>query len=137
MKKLGMVLAAVLLALCIAMPAGAGDKIRVTTTHSAVSVAASDSSTSAAIDLEQWRPTGYFTVYWVLTGTGTAKFEYLVSLDGTNYVEPSGASDIASGKTAGSDIVSFTPVVAPYMKIKVTETGGANAVTATVYLCVQ
>lgn len=65
---------------------------------------------------------------------GTCKFEYGLTNNYTTYLEPSTAVDIASGITNasgpgsnGADIVSFTPLPATSMKIKVTETGGQIA----------
>ncbi len=99
---------------------------------------------SDAIDLNKYQPEGYFSLQVVLTGDGTGKFEYLVSNDGSNYLEPSGASDIATGHTKtsgpggdGIDIYTFQPGVARFMKIKVTETGTANDVVVTITLLVQ
>lgn len=113
--------------------------------HSAVTVAASGSASSTAIDFanmnRSWQPDGYFSIQVAVTGDGTAKFEYLISNDGTNFLEPSAASDITTGVTKtsgpgsdGKDIYSFTPLPCRWMKIKVTETGGADSITVTVDL---
>jgi hypothetical protein len=81
---------------------------------------------------------GFFSVEYVMTGTGTAKIEYLISSNKAGpFITPASASDIATGITVGSDIVSFAPELGKWMKIKVTETGGANPVTITVKLMVQ
>lgn len=99
-------------------------------------VAAGGSETSDAIDLRHSAPNGMFSVYVELTGDGTCKLEYLLSWDGTTYITPTGASDIVTAHTVGSgpgsdgkDSYSFQPKVAPFMKIKATETGSADTVT--------
>lgn len=115
-------------------------------------ITASSSYTSAAIDLAELvgansraiRPDGFFGLQYTITGNGTAKIEYLLSNDGTTYVEPSAATDIATGLTKtsgpgsdGKDYVAFSPEVSRYLKIKVTETGGANSVTGVLQLAIQ
>jgi len=112
---------------------------------SAEAIAASGTYTSAAIDLTKvrgdnnstQRPDGFFSAQVNVAGSGTVKVEYLLSNDGTNYVTPTGATEIATGLTAGNTMHSFDPMVARYLKIKVTETGGANAATVTVTLAIQ
>lgn len=109
----------------------------------AVEIGAGESSTSSAVKID--RAEGFFSFQHDITGDGTLKFEYLLSLDGTNFVTPSGATDIATGKvktsgTSGVDILPFPtdePAPAPYMKIKATETAGGNPATLTGYLAVQ
>ena len=109
------------------------------------SIAASGSLESAAIDLRGIANAGIFSVYNEMTGDGTGKLEYLLSVDGgVTYLEPSGASDIASGitKTSGSgadgkDIYGFQPELATHMKLKWTETGGAQAITPNTWLVIQ
>ena len=105
------------------------------------SIDASGNASSTAIDLKRYKIDGYFSVQVTIAGSGTAKVEYLISNDGTNYIEPTSASDITSGMTAtsgpgsdGKDIFSFSPEPARFMKIKVTETGTSNSITATVVL---
>ncbi len=80
----------------------------------------------------------------LLSGSGTAKFEYQLSNDCVNYVEPASASDIATGFTGssgpggdGRGFYSFSPEPAKCMKIAVTETGTSNSVTVTVDLMIQ
>lgn len=106
-------------------------------------IAASGSSTSAKIDLAAFPIQGYFSLQFIVTGDGTCKFEYLTSNDGVDYVDPSGASDIASSQTKtsgsgsdGKDQVSFSPLVTRYMKIKCTETGTSDSVTVSAHLAI-
>ena len=98
-------------------------------------IAANGTYTSDAINLQN--RTGIFSIHYTVGGTGTCKLEYLVSADGTTYVEPSTASDIATGKTAGNYADPFEPLLAPFIKIKATETGGANSITVVGHVCIQ
>ena len=104
----------------------------------AVVLTAGSSSTSEVIDVKSLANSGNFSVEWTATGTGTGKIEYLIcsTINGT-FIEPSGASDIKASITTGHDAIAFTPVLAPYMKLKITETGGATAITFTVHLNIQ
>jgi hypothetical protein len=107
------------------------------------SIAASQSAISVAFDLRQVAQEGIFSIDYTITGSGTAKIEYLLcATAGGTFVEPSAAADIASGLTStsgtsGRDLITFEPEMAPFMKIKVTETGGAQAVVPTLWLNVQ
>ena len=119
-------------------------EIRYKETHDGTSIAASGSSTSDVIDLGTKYPEGFFSLQITLTGDGTAKVEYLLSNDGTNFLEPSEADDILSSFTKisgpgsdGKDMFSFTPMLARFMKIKCTETAGANAITPVITLVYQ
>ena len=109
-----------------------------------VTVAAAADSTSSAIDLNKYRPEGFFSLQVTLTGTGTAKIEYLLSNNGVDYMKPSSGEDIVTAHTVasgpgadGKDIYVFEPEVARFLKIKVTETAGAVAVVVTITLLVQ
>jgi hypothetical protein len=129
-----------LLILTLSVPVFAGVMTTVTT-HGAVSVVASGSSSSTAIDLQRRRIDGFFSIQVNVTGSGTVKIEYLLSNDGVTYIEPATASDIVSGFTAtsgpgsdGNGFYSFAPEPARYMKIKVTETGTSQTAITTVTL---
>ena len=101
-------------------------------------IAASGSFTSNALNLDELKPNGYFSIQYLISGSGTCKFEYLCSNDGSNFVSPIGAVAIASGKTSSNngELVSFTPPACKYLKIKCTETGGANTATVSVFLAI-
>lgn len=105
---------------------------------SSQNIAASASATSGAVDLREIAQEGRFSIYATVTGSGTLKLEYLVApeKDGT-FIEPAGASDVATGLTAGNAAASFSPVLAPFLKIKATETGGAQGVTLSLWLNIQ
>jgi len=112
------------------------------TTHKlfdAVTILATKDSTSEAVDLREIAQNYDFSVEYTTTGDGTAKIEYLVcsTLDGT-YLNT--GTDIGSTLAAGHDILNFAanePHLAPFMKIKVSEDGGADPIVVTLYLNVQ
>lgn len=96
------------------------------------------------IDLQRFAQSGFFSVQYLITGDGTAKIEYTLSHDGATYLEPSSASDIGSSLTKttgpgadGKDILPFSPELARWMKIKVTETGTSQAIVVTLWLAIQ
>lgn len=97
------------------------------------------------MDLTRMNADGFFSLQIVVaSGTGTLKFEYLLSNNNSNFVEPTGASDIVATFGAGSgpgadgiDIYSFEPEVSGYIQIKATEDGGVNPVVFDAYLAVQ
>lgn len=112
---------------------------------SAQLIAASGSALSQAYELDWYALNGFFSLQITLTGDGTGKFQWAVSNDKTNYIISATASDdivTAHNKTSGpgadgKHIYSFDPIVSGWMKIKVTETGGANSITVTADLCMQ
>jgi len=134
MKRMILILLVLLL---VPVIGSAETSIVCATMQDGVTITASGSDTSGPFDLK--RRAGYFSLQIEISGTGTAKIEYLLSNNGTDYIEPATATDIATGVTAANDneIYSFSPELARYLKIKVTETGGANSVTVTTTLCVQ
>ncbi len=111
---------------------------------SSVTVTAGSSTTSKAITLDGIANLGYFSLQVIITGDGTAKFEYLVPAHGNTFLEPSGASDITSGfvKTSGpgsdgKDRFTFNPDLTRSIKIKVTETGASSAIVVSAFMTVQ
>lgn len=146
MKRFTTIFTTLILILSLACIAQTADnRIHTICIFNAQVIADGASATSAKIDLSALRPSGYFTIQIALTGDGTAKAEYLLSIDDTTYLEPTGAADIFTGfiKTSGpgadgKDIFSFEPKMGPYLKIEITETGvGADPVTVTVTLAVD
>ncbi len=95
--------------------------------------------TSGAIDLREIGQNRKFSVEYTTTGTGTTKIEYLVcSTLGGTYI--AAGTDIGATLAAGHDILPFAsgePQLAPFLKIRITEDGGVNAVAVTLYLNVQ
>lgn len=121
-------------------------EIEVIKLFDAQSIAASGNSSqpAQAIDLQRYAANGFFSLQYLITGDGTAKIEYNLSNDGSTWLEPSSATDIGSSLTKttgpgadGKDILSFSPELARFLKIKVTETGGANAVVVTIHIAIQ
>ena len=109
-----------------------------------ITIAASGNSVSNQIPLYGTADLGYFSIQVQVTGDGTAKFEYQLSHNGTDYIEPASAADIATGflKTSGpgsdgKDIFTFQPEITYRLKIKVTETGGADNITVSVWIAIQ
>ncbi len=103
----------------------------------AESLAQSGDATSEAIDLREIANDYKFSLEYIITGSATITINYLVcsTLDGT-YIDA--GTDLLTAGT-GSSLISFTsgePELAPFMKIKVTETGTALG-TITLYLNVQ
>lgn len=96
------------------------------------------------IDLQRFAQNGFFSVQYLITGDGTAKIEYNLSHDGATYIEPTGSTDIGSSLTKttgpgsdGKDILTFSPELSRFLKIKVTETGGAQSIVVTLWLAIQ
>jgi hypothetical protein len=85
---------------------------------------------SVVIDLREIVHANKFALSYTLAGAGTVKLEYLVAptRDGI-FLEPAAASDIVGSISAGSGNLSWTPIVAPFMKIKATE-NNAGAITS-------
>lgn len=80
------------------------------------------------IDLREIADDGIFSIYLVSTSPGVIKVEYLLSHDGSAYLEPASAVDIITDFTATAGIYSFEPELAPFMRLKVTEDGTDVAV---------
>jgi len=140
MKKL--ILTIILL--CFAPFAFAGDLVEVKQVFTTQTVAASGAKDSKPINLNDYMPYGVFSLQATITGSGTCKFEYVLSLNGTDFREPLTATDIATGQTASSGpesdgkiYVSFRPELGKYMKIRVTETGTSSSVIISAWLGVH
>lgn len=130
----------VVLALFFIMPVQAENDIYTeNVTFSAYTITGSGNITSNAIQLKSFKPNGFFSVQ--LTSAGASSqitIEYLLSIDGTNYLDC--GTDIKTGHTPGTMLYAFPsgePMVAKYMKIKLTETAGSNVTSFSVKLCIQ
>jgi len=102
-----------------------------------VEIAAGENEISQVLDLKSFVMIGYFSLQIRLTGNGTGKFEYQLSLDDQTYVTQS-ANVISSNFTKtsgpggdGKDIISFEPEPASTLRIKVTEIGTTDSITVT------
>lgn len=117
------------------------ERVQRQTLFTAQDIVKNTTVTSGVVNLKNCE--GNFSLINVLTGSGTAKINYLVSptKDGT-FVAPtvdgqSTAGQIAASLTAGTWAGKFNPMLTPYMKITVTETGNSNPVTVTTTLMYQ
>jgi len=111
----------------------------------AEAVTKNTSTTSAAIDLLRYRPSGYFAVQVIEAGNGTGRLQYLTSQEenGT-FVTSTGAVDIFNGftKTSGPgadgiDQFSFQPIPCRWLKFKITETATASDLAFTLTYLIQ
>jgi hypothetical protein len=91
---------------------------------------------------------GNASIQLLVTGDGTAKVEWVGSLDEdavvAAFIKPNNANDIVTAFTKtdgpggdGKHIYSFTIKLISRIAIKITETGGANSVTVTAILALQ
>ena len=109
--------------------------IRSTKLWNAAVIAASSTSTSLAVPLDN--ANGFALHLTSITGTSpSVTFTYTLSPDGTNFAAPQSPVAIGTNKAA-ADVMDFAPEVAREMKIVATNNNGTNAVTITAYLCVQ
>ena len=135
MKKVLFLSMAIIL---LASTSWAGDnppsRVVVMSGSTAISAGADYSGTSTTFTVGDRQ--GYFTIQASATGSGTAKIEYYVSVDGTNYAAPQGSSAVITGLTSSSGIVNaqFFPDFCEKIRIVVTETGGVSTITPTIYL---
>jgi hypothetical protein len=104
--------------------------IHLVTVFSAEALLAGGTATSSAINLNDYKPDGTFSIQVTTVGTGTLKGEFLTSNDGTNFQEPNGATDIFTTHAAGTNQYSFSPPVSGWIKIKITEDGGGATITS-------
>jgi len=106
---------------------------------SAEALTTSGTATSTILDLGSKVQNGFFGCHYTKTGSGVVKVEYELSDDykGT-FLTPSTAVDIVSAIAAGtqSDIVSFEPEVARFMKITLTE-DGTNTAVITMWIAID
>lgn len=82
-----------------------------------VTVTKNTASTGASIDLSTMVQGASFSLWYSICGGGTVKFEYLSSFNGVDFLEPSGASDIAATKTVTAGTVGHWIVVGDYLHI--------------------
>lgn len=96
-----------------------------------VTASASGNTDSGRVSFSGAKPDGSFSLTIVVTGTGTATISYKTSLEpGGTYIAPVQSSVIATGLTAGTHVIPFSPVVTKNLKYNVLETGASNSVTA-------
>ena len=79
--------------------------------------------------------TGFFSYQATVTGTGTAKIQYQVSNNKTNWT--TGTTDIVTAATVGTALYAYTPELSLYQRFLITETGGANSVAVESWMANQ
>lgn len=144
MKKIKTLFIVALLLICPALcfATGGQSNVRVEI-WSSTTISASGSSTSSAVELTA--DEGAYGVQFIVTGSGTAKLEWYVSADGTNYIQPSGyTTTLTSSFTAtsgtgadGKDYFNLAIPPAHYLKLKASETGGSSSITVKAILIKQ
>jgi hypothetical protein len=122
----------------------ANNFVKIVNRFSAEPVAANESLISEEINLMDLAQYGFFSLQLTVTGDGTAKVEYLCSNNDSDFIKPVGADDIVTGFTKtsgpgsnGKGFYSFYPEPCGWMKIRVTETGGDNAIAVTINIAIQ
>jgi hypothetical protein len=93
--------------------------------------------TSGPIPLSEYAQSRIFSVFYTIAGTGTVKIDYL--LGPTKSGTYTAATEIVAAAASGgaSALTAFTPSLAPFMKIKLTE-NNVNPITALdLYLMIQ
>lgn len=100
-------------------------------------LAAGNNALSSPVDIRELD--GYLSAAWTITGTGIVRFEILSCIDGTNYLDLSANIADAQTRITGPDAngingASIVTVPAPFVKIRMTETGGANAAVVSFFL---
>ncbi len=126
-------------AMAPAGPALAGTITTLTIADGLTALAAGHSYSPVSVNVEGLE--GFFAIQARIEGDGTARISYEISADGVNYVTPVNAPDIVTGitKTSGPKgdgrvYAQFEPDFGRYLKIVITETGGANSIIPTVFL---
>jgi len=93
--------------------------------------------TSDALDMRYVRMDGYFSLHMInVGGTVTATVLVCSTKNGT-FVAPDTAVTVISAQAAGTGFASFSPPVAPFMKILFTETDAAAVTTLEAWLNYQ
>ena len=90
----------------------------------------SNTVTTSAINLNDYKPAGFFSIELKVSHTGTvSKVEYETSNSGIYFQEPTNASDIVTSVTSNSGpnvngvvLASFSPVISQYIRLKISST---------------
>ena len=105
---------------------------------SAKTIGAGTSETSETINLQNAKTNGFFAVQLTMTGDGTLGLVYEISIDETNFVQPTGFTAIttAFSKTSGTagdgtDIIAFNPELCIAIRFTATATTSDVVLTAT------
>ena len=98
-----------------------------------LSLSAGSSGTSAAIDISEIAPAGRFSIAASVTlgtagtrGTTVLSYTGCETADGA-FVSPSSATTLGTlGTSNTADIIGFTPVLSPFIKIIAAQNGSGN-----------
>lgn len=121
------------------------NRINVFPLFSAQVVPAGHSVTSDPVNLSNILAVGQLGIQLGVTGDGIITVSYLLSINGADFIPADGTGvDVLTEftKTGGPDsdgkfMYPLGPMVAPEIKIKITETGGADPATVSLWLAVQ
>jgi len=93
--------------------------------------------TEGYVDLGDYTNVGEFGCGVSLSGSGRIDVEYLLSYKPPEFVSPTGSlkifSDFSStsgSSSNGQDIIEFTPEVARFLQLKVSETSGNDCIVS-------
>lgn len=92
---------------------------------------------SIAFELQGRTMLGIFSILVTSAGSGTLTFTYKLSYDNIVYLTPDSAITIKTGHTAGTDLYSFAPELAPFIKITATEQNVNTISSLDVDICTQ
>lgn len=94
-------------------------------------IAASGSATSPVVNMNDYKPERDKVTFQIhIAGAGaTVTFTVQVSHDNSQFNAVASETQIAADQGPGDVTFSFTPPIAPFMKVVATETGGVAGVT--------
>ncbi len=95
-----------------------------------VALGAGANATLSAVDL--YGCDGFFSLQYEITGSGTLTLEVEVSSNGVDWSSPD--PNVLTAQSAGKGFTDVEITPAPLMRFKATEAGGAQAVTAKLWL---
>ena len=113
---------------------GSGAFVSAVRLFASSAIAKAGTLTSGKVIIKNYAINGNFALALNIIGAGQIDVKYQLSPDDSaTYVTPAAASDIASNftvasGTSGFDIIGFTPEVAPFLKIAITEDNVGTAV---------
>lgn len=119
---------------------GSGNVVSTARIFTNQSIAGRGISDSDPWQIKLFAINGFFSVNLKVTGTGAVELSYLLSHDGVTYLPPSSAASIVAGftsssGTSGQDIFSFSPEIAPWIKIRaINRSAAASTVVANAWL---
>ena len=113
---------------------GSGAFVSAIRLFSSADIAKAGTLTSGKVIIKNYAINGNFSLALKLVGAGQVDVKYQLSPDdNATYVTPSAGTNIATNftvasGTSGFDIIGFTPEVAPFLKVSITEDNVGTAV---------